>query len=103
MHLGHQKKSRSIRHIPKIHQAPARILRPTTRAHEPRDVKPEPKETAMFKPTTVLDLPSDMLEIGLIAFASPEFAERFVESLLADTAARTPHDDETGPNPMIAA
>lgn len=53
--------------------------------------------------TTVLDLPSDMLEIGLIAFASPDFADRFVESLLADSAARTAHEDETGPNPMIAA
>ena len=58
----------------------------------------------MFKPaTTLFDLSGDMLEIGLISFASPDFAERFVESILADTAARTPHDDETGPNPMIAA
>jgi hypothetical protein len=74
------------------------------RARKRASLKTKTEEIAMYKlTTTVLDLPSDMLELGLIAFASPEFAERFVESLLADTAARTPHEDETGPNPMIAA
>jgi hypothetical protein len=50
----------------------------------------EPEETTMFNPTLgYFDATADMTEYGLIAFASPEFVEKFVQQLAQAPATGT--------------